>query len=196
MPRCLSTSRIGLICPRSSVSTGHVLATWLASEAFTCNVTSAPTPPRRRDSARGWLDSTSRTRGQRGAGRSLPRRKRTLRSAHLTPSIAEWVRCAGFRGSPSGLPRSLTYVDTNTKLTATTTHEWNHGLGEIITSLFAECMHLTGLHEDGSVPWTALPGLMEHLPDGEFRLRIADGGRPTPTRCTQRSERDHVPARG
>ena len=75
------------------------------------------------------------------------------------------------RDTPTVWDDAGTYVDTTTKLTATTTHEWNHGLGEIITSLFAAGMHLTGLHEHDSVPWNALPGLMELLPDGEFRLR-------------------------
>ncbi len=30
---------------------------------------------------------------------------------------------------------------------------------------------LNGLVEHDSVPWDALPGQMERLPDGEFRLR-------------------------
>ena len=31
-------------------------------------------------------------------------------------------------------------------------------------------MGLTGLVEHDSVPWDALPGMMDALPDGEFRL--------------------------
>ncbi|MCU1587181.1 MAG: methyltransferase family protein [Frankiales bacterium] len=64
-----------------------------------------------------------------------------------------------------------TYVETDAKLTATTTHEWNHGLGEIVSALFAAGMRLTALEEHDSIPWDALPGLMEQLPNGEYRLR-------------------------
>ena len=50
------------------------------------------------------------------------------------------------------------------------THEWNHGLGEIVTALLDEGLQLTGLVEHDSVPWEALPGQMERLPGGEWRL--------------------------
>ena len=64
-----------------------------------------------------------------------------------------------------------TYVETDITFSAATTHEWNHGLGEIITALFAAGMQLTAFQEHDSVPWNALPGLMEQLPTGEYRLR-------------------------
>ena len=41
------------------------------------------------------------------------------------------------------------------------THEWNHGLGEIVTALLGAGMELTGLVEHDSVPYEALPGQME-----------------------------------
>ena len=63
-----------------------------------------------------------------------------------------------------------TYVETDAVFTHNLTHEWNHGLGEIITALLDAGMELTGLAEHDSVPWDALPGLMEHLPGGEWRL--------------------------
>ena len=40
------------------------------------------------------------------------------------------------------------------------THEWNHGLGEIVTALLDAGMELTLLEEHQSVPWTAIPGQM------------------------------------
>jgi hypothetical protein len=49
------------------------------------------------------------------------------------------------------------------------THEWNHGLGEIVTALMDAGMTLTGLAEHDSVPWNAYPGLMTET-DGEWRL--------------------------
>ncbi|MGG2399099.1 class I SAM-dependent methyltransferase [Pseudomonas sp. SH1-B] len=64
-----------------------------------------------------------------------------------------------------------TYVQTDATLTATVTHEWNHGLGEIITALLHHSMTLTALEEHDCVPWEALPGQMQQGADGEWRLR-------------------------
>jgi SAM-dependent methyltransferase len=62
-----------------------------------------------------------------------------------------------------------TYVETSTPIAASVTHEWNHGLGEIVTALLDRGLALTGLTEHRSVPWEALPGRMvEH--DGEWSL--------------------------
>ena len=63
-----------------------------------------------------------------------------------------------------------TYVATDAVFEQNTTYEWNHGLGEIVTALFDNGMQLTGLLEHDSVPWDALPGLMERVAGGEFRL--------------------------
>jgi SAM-dependent methyltransferase len=74
-----------------------------------------------------------------------------------------------------------TYVETDHAFTATVTHEWNHGLGEIVTALLDEGFRLTMLVEHDTVPWEALPGKMElvEVPVGpaagdtvpEWRLR-------------------------
>jgi hypothetical protein len=64
-----------------------------------------------------------------------------------------------------------TYLQTETKLQHSRTHEWNHGLGEIVTSLLDAGLRLTMLVEHDSLPWEALPGLMEQLDGGEWRLR-------------------------
>jgi len=50
------------------------------------------------------------------------------------------------------------------------THEWNHGLGEIITALLDAGLAITGFTEHDSVPWNALPGNMEQVGSGEWRL--------------------------
>lgn len=63
-----------------------------------------------------------------------------------------------------------TYVETDVQFNRTTTHEWNHGLGEVVTALLAAGLTLTGLVEHRSVPWNALPGLMSVGRDGEWRL--------------------------
>ncbi|RLP74098.1 class I SAM-dependent methyltransferase [Mycetocola tolaasinivorans] len=71
---------------------------------------------------------------------------------------------------PSVWDDDSTYVETDTPLTATLTHDWNHGLGEIIGALLAEGLTITGLEEHRSVPWEALPGRMHHIGDGEWAL--------------------------
>ncbi|MGB4272603.1 MAG: methyltransferase domain-containing protein [Propionicimonas sp.] len=49
--------------------------------------------------------------------------------------------------------------------------EWNHGLAEIVTAVLGAGLQLTSLVEHDSVPWEALPGLMERDPaTGEYRL--------------------------
>ena len=52
----------------------------------------------------------------------------------------------------------------------TVTHEWNHGLGEIVTALLDAGLELTMLEEHDSVPWEALPGQMERDAASEWRL--------------------------
>jgi SAM-dependent methyltransferase len=63
-----------------------------------------------------------------------------------------------------------TYVQTDAVFQQKTTHSWNHGLGEVVTALMARGLRITGLTEHDSVPWDALPGQMELLETGEFRL--------------------------
>jgi SAM-dependent methyltransferase len=63
-----------------------------------------------------------------------------------------------------------TYVQTDHVFTHNVTHEWNHGLGEIVSALFAAGLELTALEEHDSVPWDALPGQMTSIGGGEFRL--------------------------
>jgi SAM-dependent methyltransferase len=64
-----------------------------------------------------------------------------------------------------------TYVETETTFHHNLTHEWNHGLGEIVTALLDSGMDVTMLVEHDSVPWDALPGHMEHTEFGEWRLK-------------------------
>ncbi|QVM93472.1 class I SAM-dependent methyltransferase [Pseudomonas entomophila] len=74
------------------------------------------------------------------------------------------------REAPTIWHSDQTYVDTDQALTQTETHEWNHGLGEIITALLANGLRIAGLEEHQSIPWEALPGQMELGADGEWRL--------------------------
>jgi SAM-dependent methyltransferase len=63
-----------------------------------------------------------------------------------------------------------TYVETDHVFTQNVTHEWNHGLGEIVSAVLAAGLELTALEEHDSVPWDALPGQMTQIGGGEFRL--------------------------
>lgn len=63
-----------------------------------------------------------------------------------------------------------TYVETGVTFTQNVTHQWNHGLGEIITALLESGMKLTMLVEHDSVPWEARPGKMTQVELGEWRL--------------------------
>jgi SAM-dependent methyltransferase len=63
-----------------------------------------------------------------------------------------------------------TYVETEVVFQHNTAYQWSHGLGEIISALLARRLRITGLVEHDSVPWNALPGQMEQLVDGEYRL--------------------------
>jgi SAM-dependent methyltransferase len=74
------------------------------------------------------------------------------------------------REEPMVFDEGGTYVETDVTFTHNLTHEWNHGLGEIVTSLMDAGMDLTGLVEHDSVPWDALPGQMEQIEGGEWRL--------------------------
>jgi len=63
-----------------------------------------------------------------------------------------------------------TYVETDVVFTTTTSHSWNHGLGEIITALFDSGLRVTQFVEHDSVPWNALPGLMAKSGPDEWSL--------------------------
>ena len=63
-----------------------------------------------------------------------------------------------------------TYVATDAQFVHNTTHEWNHGLGEIVTALLGRGFTLTGLVEHDSAPWDPLPGRTVADELGEHRL--------------------------
>jgi SAM-dependent methyltransferase len=75
-----------------------------------------------------------------------------------TPEPLEWVE-------------TETYVATDETIANSTTHSWNHSLGEIITALLDHDMTLTAFTEHDSVPWNALPGQMTlDVEAGEWRM--------------------------
>lgn len=74
------------------------------------------------------------------------------------------------RSEPMVFDDPGTYVRTDATFTHNLTHNWNHGLGEIVTALMEAGLTLTMLVEHDSVPWNALPGQMEQIELGEWRL--------------------------
>jgi SAM-dependent methyltransferase len=71
---------------------------------------------------------------------------------------------------PMVFDEPYTYVTTDHQFQATVTHEWNHGLGEIVTALIDAGLTVTTLIEHMSVPWNALPGHMRDIGGGEWQL--------------------------
>ncbi|MFQ6572138.1 class I SAM-dependent methyltransferase [Pseudomonas sp. UM16] len=74
------------------------------------------------------------------------------------------------RQAPLVWDSDQTYVETATPLFHTVTHEWNHGLGEVITALLGHGLQITALVEHDSIPWEALPGQMSKNAQGEWAL--------------------------
>jgi SAM-dependent methyltransferase len=75
---------------------------------------------------------------------------------------------------PTVFEEGGTYVETDVEFEHNVTHEWNHGLGEVVSALLAEGFELTMLEEHDSVPWEALPGQMEQLVDNTNEWRLVD----------------------
>ncbi|WP_326569164.1 class I SAM-dependent methyltransferase [Amycolatopsis rhabdoformis] len=72
---------------------------------------------------------------------------------------------------PLVFAEETTYVESDGPIVNSTTHSWNHSLGEIVTALLAHGLTLTALTEHDSVPWNALPNEMEQVEGREWRLR-------------------------
>ena len=74
-----------------------------------------------------------------------------------------------------------TYVETDHEFTHHVTHEWNHGIGEILTAVLDAGLRVTHFVEHDSVPWRALADMVP-VGDGEFRL--PDGAERLPCSYT------------
>ena len=128
--------------------------------------------------ALGWLPSVRRWAGVvadllRPGGRLFIREGHPMLWA-LDDSRADDLLVVDFpyfeRTEPQVWDEGGTYVQTDAVFTHNRTHEWNHGLGEIVTALLAVGMELTALVEHDSVPWEALPSQMERVGGREWRL--------------------------
>lgn len=128
--------------------------------------------------ALGWLPSVQRW-AQTVAGLLRPGGRLFIREGHpmlwsLDDTRRDGVVAVDYpyfeTDEPMVWTESGTYVETDVEFVHNVTHEWNHGLGEIVTALMDAGLDLTGLVEHDSVPWEALPGLMTRDDAGEWRL--------------------------
>ena len=75
------------------------------------------------------------------------------------------------RAEPTVWTGGGTYVQTDATFQHNVTHDWNHGLGQIIGALLEVGMTLTMIEEHDSVPWDPLPGQMARDDaTGEYQL--------------------------
>jgi SAM-dependent methyltransferase len=125
-----------------------------------------------------WLPSIDRW-ARTVAGLLRPGGRLFLRDGHPMAHALDEDRADGLvigypyfeTAEPTVWSGTDTYVETEGALReATTTHEWNHGLGETVTALLNAGLTITGLVEHDSAPWPALPGRMACGDDGEWRL--------------------------
>jgi SAM-dependent methyltransferase len=125
-----------------------------------------------------WLPSIRRWAGV-VAGLLKPGGRLFIRDGHPMLMTMEDTRDDGLlvvdfpyfeRAEPQVWDQEGTYVQTDAVFTHNVTHEWSHGLGEIVTALLDEGVAVTGLAEHDSVPWKALPGMMVEIGGGEWRL--------------------------
>jgi hypothetical protein len=74
------------------------------------------------------------------------------------------------RAEPMVFDEPGTYVATDHVFEATLSHEWNHGLGQIVQAVLEAGLQLQSLEEHDSVPWNPIPGYFEPVGGGEWRL--------------------------
>jgi SAM-dependent methyltransferase len=93
-----------------------------------------------------------------------------LLSAKVRDGLLTLERPYFEQSEPNVAKSGATYVGTDATVAHTVTKWWNHGIGEIITSLLDAGLRIVEFTEHDSVPWPALPGAMECIGDGEYRL--------------------------
>ena len=95
-----------------------------------------------------------------------------------TPGTTEpRLRYPYFEGPAIVTTEDGTYADRNARLAHSTTYNFQHGLGEIVTSLIEAGLRLEFLHEH---PFTVcdIAGLTQKSDDGHYRLTQGEGTLP------------------
>ena len=128
--------------------------------------------------ALGWLPDIKRW-AQTVASLLAPGGRLFLREGHPVLWALDHYRTDGVlaltepyfeHAEPQVYDEPGTYVESDHQFEHTVTHEWNHGLGEIVTAVLEAGLTLTGLEEHQSVPWEALPGRMRQIDNKEWQL--------------------------
>ncbi|GLY06058.1 MULTISPECIES: class I SAM-dependent methyltransferase [Actinoplanes] len=128
--------------------------------------------------ALGWLPDVNRW-ARTVASLLAPGGRLFIREGHPVLWSLDYDRTDGLvalsepyfeQAEPQVYDEAGTYVSTDHEFQHTVTHEWNHGLGEIVTAVLDAGLTLTGLVEHQSVPWNALPGRMHEIGGGEYQL--------------------------
>lgn len=80
-----------------------------------------------------------------------------------------------------------TYTDADSEVRNTVTHEWNHGLGEVVSALIDAGLRVDFLHEHPVIPWKMFVNMVETgdgyytLPEGFPNLPLAYSLKATKT---------------
>ncbi|WP_127506028.1 class I SAM-dependent methyltransferase [Actinoplanes solisilvae] len=74
---------------------------------------------------------------------------------------------------PRTIDASRTYTDGPALTSATTSYEWAHGLGEVVTALARAGLSVRSLRESDEIPWPRWPS-MEPTADGFWRLPASE----------------------
>ena len=84
-------------------------------------------------------------------------------------------------GPPERWDDATTYVESDVRIESTETWEWKHPLSEVVTVLLDAGLRVTSLGEQTTLPWRALPQMVEEetphgrawvLPQGRRRLPL------------------------
>ncbi len=125
-----------------------------------------------------------------------------LRDAHPMLNAVDYDRGDGLlvlngqyfeKDRPKRYDHGTTYASDDVQLTNVTTYEWSHSLSEIVQSLLRAGLRITALTEGRSIPWKALPSLVES-PAG-FVLPENSGSLPLEfTVIAQKGDRERTSA--
>jgi SAM-dependent methyltransferase len=146
-----------------------------------------------------WLPSVDRWAGV-VAGLLRPGGRLFLREGHPMLWALADVREDGLlavelpyfeQEAPTVWDDASTYVDVGEhRIEASVTHEWNHGLGEVVTALQRHGMRLTALEEHDSAPWAFLGEQSPPHPDVPGEYRLADRPERLPATYTLQAVRE------
>ncbi len=86
-----------------------------------------------------------------------------------------------FAGPPLRWDDDVSYVNQEVRIRSAETYEWHHPLSEVVGALLGAGLRLTSLGEQTTLPWKALPSMVEEatehgtawvLPEGRERLPL------------------------